>query len=92
MNHHGSDSLSLFYHISDSGIVQTLKQPVYIVRVKDRAVHYLDRNGQVNLAYVDPTEYNFKRALLERFHCLLLTCSHFSSLFYAAETTKSSRF
>ena len=50
----------------DNGIVRTLDQTVYLVRVKARTVYCLDRNGRPKVLNIDPTEYRFKLALVKR--------------------------
>ncbi|KAF6819016.1 coatomer subunit [Colletotrichum plurivorum] len=50
----------------DNGIVRTLDQTVYLVRVKGRNVYCLDRNAKPKVLHVDPTEYRFKLALVKR--------------------------
>ncbi|KAJ2160859.1 hypothetical protein GGF46_001916 [Coemansia sp. RSA 552] len=47
----------------DSGIIRTIDNPVYLVRVHGGDVHCLDREGNVNVIKIDPTEYRFKLAL-----------------------------
>lgn len=50
----------------DNGIVRTLDQTVYLVRVKGRSVHCLDRAAKPKVLLIDPTEYRFKLALVKR--------------------------
>ncbi|RDL31778.1 uncharacterized protein BP5553_09180 [Venustampulla echinocandica] len=50
----------------DNGIVRTLDQTVYLVRVKARSVYCLDRNAKPKILNIDPTEYRFKLALVKR--------------------------
>lgn len=50
----------------DNGIVRTLDQTVYLVRVKARTVYVLDRKGKPKSMSIDPTEYRFKLALVKR--------------------------
>lgn len=50
----------------DNGIVRTLDQTVYLVRVKARTVYCLDRNGRPKVLNIDPTEYRFKLSLVKR--------------------------
>ncbi|KAK0713775.1 coatomer WD associated region-domain-containing protein [Lasiosphaeria miniovina] len=50
----------------DNGIVRTLDQTVYLVRVKGRSVYCLDRASKPKILQVDPTEYRFKLALVKR--------------------------
>ncbi|KAK3384819.1 coatomer WD associated region-domain-containing protein [Podospora didyma] len=50
----------------DNGIVRTLDQTVYLVRVKGRSVYCLDRSAKPKVLNIDPTEYRFKLALVKR--------------------------
>ena len=50
----------------DNGIVRTLDQTVYLVKVKGRNVYCLDRAAKPKVLSVDPTEYRFKLALVKR--------------------------
>ncbi|KAL2194522.1 coatomer WD associated region-domain-containing protein [Corynascus similis CBS 632.67] len=50
----------------DNGIVRTLDQTVYLVRVKGRNVYCLDRAAKPRILQIDPTEYRFKLALVKR--------------------------
>jgi len=50
----------------DNGIVRTLDQTVYLVRVKGRSVYCLDRAAKPKILVIDPTEYRFKLALVKR--------------------------
>jgi coatomer subunit alpha len=47
----------------DSGIIKTIEDPIYLVKIKSNGVYYLDREGNCNLTYIDATEYRFKFAL-----------------------------
>lgn len=47
----------------DSGIIKTLDAPVYLTRVRGKAVNILDRSAQPQTIAIDPTEYRFKLAL-----------------------------
>eukprot|EP01080_Neovahlkampfia_damariscottae_P002084 gene2084-1956_t len=47
----------------DSGIIKTIEDPIYLVKVKSNGIYYLDREGNCNLTYIDATEYRFKLAL-----------------------------
>lgn len=46
----------------DNGIVRTLEQTVYLVKVKGRNVYALDRASKPKILTIDPTEYRFKLA------------------------------
>ncbi|KAJ9611127.1 hypothetical protein H2200_004310 [Cladophialophora chaetospira] len=50
----------------DNGIVRTLDQTVYLVKVKGRNVYCLDRAAKPKVLSIDPTEYRFKLALVKR--------------------------
>ena len=50
----------------DNGIVRTLDQTVYLVRVKGKNVYCLDRSAKPRVLQIDPTEYRFKLALVKR--------------------------
>ncbi|XP_055945211.1 coatomer subunit alpha-like [Argiope bruennichi] len=50
----------------DHGIIRTLDVPIYITRVKDSNVYCLDRECRPRVLTIDPTEYRFKLALVNR--------------------------
>lgn len=50
----------------DHGIIRTLDVPIYITRVKDSNVYCLDRECRPRVLSIDPTEYRFKLALVNR--------------------------
>ncbi|MCJ1310062.1 hypothetical protein MMC25_003723 [Agyrium rufum] len=64
----------------DNGIVRTLDQTVYLVRVKARSVYCLDRSAKPNVLTIDPTEYRFKLALVKRNYEEMLQIIKTSSL------------
>ncbi|MCJ1342136.1 hypothetical protein MMC31_000316 [Peltigera leucophlebia] len=64
----------------DNGIVRTLDQTVYLVRVKARSVYCLDRAAKPEILEVDPTEYRFKLALIKRNYEEMLQIIKTSSL------------
>ncbi|KAL8793604.1 MAG: hypothetical protein Q9195_003756 [Heterodermia aff. obscurata] len=64
----------------DNGIVRTLDQTVYLVRVKARNVYCLDRSAKPKVLEVDPTEYRFKLALVKRNYDEMLQIIKTSSL------------
>lgn len=64
----------------DNGIVRTLDQTVYLVRVKGRNVYCLDRSAKPRVLQVDPTEYRFKLALVKRNYEEMLHIIRTSSL------------
>lgn len=64
----------------DNGIVRTLEQTVYLVRVKGRNVYCLDRASRPKVLTIDPTEYRFKLALIKRNYDEMLNIIRNSSL------------
>ncbi|KAG8185683.1 hypothetical protein JTE90_003222 [Oedothorax gibbosus] len=50
----------------DHGIIRTLDVPIYITRIKDSNVYCLDRECRPRVLTIDPTEYRFKLALVNR--------------------------
>ncbi|OLN87624.1 putative coatomer subunit alpha [Colletotrichum chlorophyti] len=64
----------------DNGIVRTLDQTVYLVRVKGRNVYCLDRAAKPKVLHIDPTEYRFKLALVKRNYEEMLNIIQTSSL------------
>jgi coatomer protein complex subunit alpha (xenin) len=50
----------------DNGIVRTLDQPIYLTRIKGKKLFALDRDGKVREIIIDPTEYRFKLALVNK--------------------------
>lgn len=50
----------------DHGIIRTLDLPVYLTRVKGKTISCLDRDMRPRQFLVDPTEYTFKLALVNR--------------------------
>jgi coatomer protein complex subunit alpha (xenin) len=64
----------------DNGIVRTLEQTVYLVKVKGRSVYCLDRTARPKVLTIDPTEYRFKLALVKRNYDEMLNIIRTSSL------------
>ncbi|PYH89183.1 coatomer subunit alpha [Aspergillus ellipticus CBS 707.79] len=64
----------------DNGIIRTLDQTVYLVKVKGRSVYCLDRNAKPRVLDIDPTEYRFKLALVKRNYDEMLQIIKTSSL------------
>ncbi|KAL4988276.1 coatomer WD associated region-domain-containing protein [Aspergillus falconensis] len=64
----------------DSGIIRTLDQTVYLVKVNGRSVYCLDRNAKPRTLEIDPTEYRFKLALVKRNYDEMLQIIKTSSL------------
>lgn len=50
----------------DHGIIRTLDLPIYITRVKGDQVFCLDRECRTLVLNIDPTEFKFKLALINR--------------------------
>ena len=50
----------------DHGIIRTLDLPVYLTRIKGSQVFCLDRECKPRILNIDPTEFKFKLALVNR--------------------------
>ncbi|XP_041377788.1 coatomer subunit alpha-like [Gigantopelta aegis] len=50
----------------DHGIIRTLDLPIYITRIKGNSVYCLDRESRPRVLTIDPTEFKFKLALVNR--------------------------
>ncbi|KAK3106032.1 hypothetical protein FSP39_011311 [Pinctada imbricata] len=50
----------------DHGIIRTLDLPIYITRIKGNSVYCLDRESRPRILGIDPTEFKFKLALVNR--------------------------
>merc|ERR1711970_562727 len=50
----------------DHGIIRTLYVPIYITKVQGSKVFCLDREARPRILNIDPTEYRFKLALVNR--------------------------
>ncbi|XP_040579551.1 coatomer subunit alpha isoform X3 [Lepeophtheirus salmonis] len=50
----------------DHGIIRTLDLPIYLTRIKGSQVFCLDRECKPRILNIDPTEYKFKLALINR--------------------------
>lgn len=50
----------------DKGIIRTLDLPIYVTRVKGTQVFCLDRECRARVLNINPTEYRFKLALINR--------------------------
>lgn len=64
----------------DNGIVRTLAQTLYLLKVKGRAIYCLDRAAKPKVLQIDPTEYRFKLALVKRNYDEMLNIIKTSSL------------
>ena len=58
--------VSIFTSSSDGGIIRTLDLPIYITMVKGNNVYCLDRECKARVLAIDPTEFKFKLALINR--------------------------
>ena len=52
--------------VGDTGVIRTLGNTVYLIRVKGKALTCLTRDGTVESIPIDPTEYRFKVALAKK--------------------------
>lgn len=50
----------------DHGIIRTLDHLIYIAKIKDGAVYCLDKECRPKVLSIDPTEFRFKLALVNR--------------------------
>ncbi|XP_032833195.1 coatomer subunit alpha [Petromyzon marinus] len=50
----------------DHGIIRTLDLPIYVTRVRGTSVYCLDRDSRPRVLTIDPTEFRFKLALVNR--------------------------
>lgn len=50
----------------DNGIIKTLENTVYVTKVTQNLVFCLNRSGQVEVLKIDPTEYRFKKLLVNK--------------------------
>lgn len=50
----------------DNGIIKTLENTIYVSKVVQDTIFCLTRSGQVEAVKIDPTEYRFKKALVNR--------------------------
>ncbi|KAG4304773.1 hypothetical protein PORY_001826 [Pneumocystis oryctolagi] len=50
----------------DNNIIRTIDHPIYLVRVKEKTVYSLDRDSKLKFINIDPTEYHFKLALINK--------------------------
>ena len=59
-------SVICLYVYRDHGIIRTLDLPIYITRIKGNSVYCLDRESRPRVLTIDPTEFKFKLALVNR--------------------------
>ncbi|CAI4305480.1 BGN_3a_G0007250.mRNA.1.CDS.1 [Saccharomyces cerevisiae] len=50
----------------DRGIIKTLEKTLYITKVQGKLVYCLNREGEIEILTIDPTEYRFKKALVNK--------------------------
>lgn len=50
----------------DNGIIKTLENTLYINKVHGKFLYALNREGEVEVVTIDPTEYRFKKALVNK--------------------------
>lgn len=50
----------------DKGTIKTLENTMYITKVQNRNCFCLNRKGEVECLDIDPTEYRFKKALINK--------------------------
>jgi hypothetical protein len=65
----------------DHGIIRTLDLPVYLTRIKGSQVFCLDRDCKPRILNIDPTEFRFKLALVNRSARFILKLSSFLFLY-----------
>ncbi|XP_034935334.1 coatomer subunit alpha-like [Chelonus insularis] len=61
-----SNHIKYAINTGDHGIIRTLDLPIYVTRVKGNQVYCLDRECRPRILRIDPTEYKFKLALINR--------------------------
>ncbi|AAS51997.1 ADR077Cp [Eremothecium gossypii ATCC 10895] len=50
----------------DSGIIKTLSKTLYITKAHGKHIYALNRDGDIEILTIDPTEYRFKKALVNK--------------------------
>lgn len=50
----------------ERGIIKTLENTLYINKVQGKLIYALDREGEMKILTIDPTEYRFKKALANK--------------------------
>ncbi|KAK6460717.1 coatomer WD associated region-domain-containing protein [Scheffersomyces coipomensis] len=50
----------------DNGIIKTLENTLYITKVNQKQVYCLNRSGEIEVLTIDPTEYRFKKSLVNK--------------------------
>jgi coatomer subunit alpha len=52
--------------VGDTGVIRTLANTVYLIRVRGKSLTCLTREAKVEVIAIDPTEYRFKVALVKK--------------------------
>jgi coatomer subunit alpha len=52
--------------VGDTGVIRTLANTVYLIRVRGKSLTCLTREAKVEVSPIDPTEYRFKVALAKK--------------------------
>ncbi|ORX92400.1 Coatomer, alpha subunit [Basidiobolus meristosporus CBS 931.73] len=60
------DHIKFLLFQGDHGIIRTVGEPVYLLRSEGTVLHILDRKNKPDSIVIDPTEYQFKLALIEK--------------------------
>ncbi|KAK9670961.1 hypothetical protein K7432_017183, partial [Basidiobolus ranarum] len=50
----------------DNGIVRSIEHPLYLTKAKGKNIYSLDRDAKARVTTIDPTEYRFKLALINK--------------------------
>lgn len=50
----------------ESGIIKTLEKTLYITKSQGKLIYALNRDGAMEILTIDPTEYRFKKALVNK--------------------------
>lgn len=50
----------------DRGIIKTLEKTLYVIKVQGHTVYTLNREAEIEILSIDPTEYRFKKALVNK--------------------------
>ncbi|GMF72016.1 unnamed protein product [[Candida] boidinii] len=50
----------------DTGTIKTLENTLYISKIHGKSCYCLNRSGNVEIVKIDPTEYRFKKALVNK--------------------------
>jgi coatomer protein complex subunit alpha (xenin) len=66
MTYHLNRNLKLCYLKRDNGIIRTLDLPIYLTKIKNSTIYCLDRDIRPLALNIDPTEYMFKLAIVNK--------------------------